>query len=142
MGAPSDNHEKRLVAMFDSFTKTVARNFSRNLKRAKENRDKHFLEEPIDCILELLSHEDRYPSDYFVFFADELSCVVYSETLYKALLSLPENQRKVLLLDFWYDLTDEEIAKRMEVTVRTVYNYRQRAFQAIRRFYEQGSSEP
>lgn len=141
MGAPSDNHEKRLVAMFDSFSKTVARNFSRNLKRAKENRDKHFSEEPIDYILELLSHEDRYPSDYFVLFADELSCVVYSETLYKALLSLPEKQRKVLLLDFWYDLTDEEIAKRMEVTVRTVYNYRQRAFQAIRIFYERGSSE-
>ena len=114
MGAPSDNREKRMVAMFDSFSKTVARNFSRNLKRAKENRDKHFLEEPIDYILELLSHEDRYPSDYFVLFADELSCVVYSEILYKALLSLPESQRKVLLLDFWYDLTDEEIAKRME----------------------------
>ncbi len=142
MGAPSDNHEKRLVAMFDSFIKTVARNFCRNLKRAKENQDKHFSEEPIDYILELLSHEDRYPSDYFLLFADELSCVVYSETLYKALFSLPENHRKVLLLDFWYDLTDEEIAKRMEVTVRTVYNYRQRAFQAIRRFYEQGSSEP
>lgn len=142
MGVPSDNHEKRLVAMFDSFIKTVARNFCRNLKRAKENQDKHFSEEPIDYILELLSHEDRYPSDYFVLFADELSCVVYSETLYKALFSLPENHRKVLLLDFWYDLTDEEIAKRMEVTVRTVYNYRQRAFQAIRRFYEQGSSEP
>ena len=142
MGVPSDNHEKRLVAMFDSFIKTVARNFCRNLKRAKENQDKHFSEEPIDYILELLSHEDRYPSDYFVLFADELSCVVYSATLYKALFSLPENHRKVLLLDFWYDLTDEEIAKRMEVTVRTVYNYRQRAFQAIRRFYEQGSSEP
>ena len=142
MGAPSDNHEKRLVAMFDSFIKTVARNFCRNLKRAKENQDKHFSEEPIDYILELLSHEDRYPSDYFGLFADELSCGVYSETLYKALFSLPENHRKVLLLDFWYDLTDEEIAKRMEVTVRTVYNYRQRAFQAIRRFYEQGSSEP
>ena len=142
MGAPSDNHEKRLVAMFDSFIKTVARNFCRNLKRAKENQDKHFSEEPIDYILELLSHEDRYPSDYFVLYAGGHSCVVESETLYKALFSLPENHRKVLLLDFWYDLTDEEIAKRMEVTVRTVYNYRQRAFQAIRRFYEQGSSEP
>lgn len=82
MEAPSDNHEKRLVAMFDSFIKTVARNFCRNLKRAKENQDKHFSEEPIDYILELLSHEDRYPSDYFVLFADELSCVVYSETLW------------------------------------------------------------
>ena len=36
MMSPSD--EKRIVAMVDSFTKTVARNFSRNLKRAKANR--------------------------------------------------------------------------------------------------------
>ena len=34
MKSPSD-YEKRIVAMVDSFTKTVARNFSRNLKRAK-----------------------------------------------------------------------------------------------------------
>ena len=55
MNAPSD-YEKRIVAMVDSFTKTVARNFSRNLKRAKANREKHFSDEPIDYLLELLSH--------------------------------------------------------------------------------------
>ena len=46
MNAPSD-YEKRIVAMVDSFTKTVARNFSRNLKRAKANREKHFSDEPM-----------------------------------------------------------------------------------------------
>lgn len=141
MSAPSE-YEKRLIAMFDSFSKTVAKNFCRNLKRAKENREKHFSEEPIDYILDLLSHEDRHPSDNFVLYADELSCVVHSETLYKALRSLPEKQRKVLLFDFWGSFTDEEIANRMEVTTRTVYNLRQRAFKTIRVFYEQGSSEP
>ena len=141
MSAPS-KYEKRLIAMFDSFSKTVARNFSRNLKRAEENRDKHYSEEPIDYLLDLLSHEDRYPSDHFVLYADELSCVVDSETLYKALLSLSEKQRNVLLLDFWYDWTDEEIAVRMEVTTRTVYNLRQRAYKAIRNYYEQRGSEP
>jgi len=140
MKSPSE-HERRLIAMFDSFSKTVARNFSRNLKRAKANREKHFSDEPIDYFLELLSHDDRYPSDHFVLYADELSCVVHSETLYKALCSLPEKQRKVLLLDFWGSFTDGEIAARMEVTTRTVYNLRQRAFKAIRTFYEQGSSE-
>ncbi|MFR8873335.1 MAG: RNA polymerase sigma factor [Oscillospiraceae bacterium] len=55
---------------------------------------------------------------------------------------LPDKQRKVLLFDFWGALPDGEIAKRMEVTTRTVYNLRQRAFQAIRTFYEQESSEP
>jgi len=132
MMSPSD--EKRIVAMVDSFTKTVARNFSRNLKRAKANREKHFSDEPIDYLLETLSHDDRYPSDHFVLYADELSCVVYSETLYKALCSLPEKQRKVLLFDFWYAWTDGEIADRMEVTTRTVYNLRQRAFKQSENF--------
>ena len=118
MKSPSDD-EKRIVAMVDSFTKTVARNFSRNLKRAKANAEKHYSDEPVDYFLETLSHDDRYPSDYFVLYADELSCVVYSETLYKALRSLPDKQRKVLLFDFWGTLPDVEIAKRMEVTTRT-----------------------
>lgn len=87
MMSPSD-YEKRIVAMVDSFTKTVVRNFSRNLKRVKANREKHFSDEPIDYFLELLSHDDRYPSDHFVLYADELSYVVHSETLYKALCSL------------------------------------------------------
>ena len=80
MMSPSD--EKRIIAMVDSFTKTVARNFSRNLKRAKANAEKHYSDEPVDYFLETLSHDDRYPSDYFVLYADELSCVVYSETLF------------------------------------------------------------
>lgn len=83
-------------------------------------------------IVAMFDSEDRYPSDHFVLYADELSCVVYSETLYKALLSLPEKQLNVLLFDFWYAWTDEEIAERMEATTRTVYNLRQRAFKAIR----------
>ena len=141
MKSPSED-EKRIVAMVDSFTKTVARNFSRNLKRAKGNVQKHYSDEPIDYFLEILSRDDRYPSDYFVLYADELPCVVHSETLYKVLCSLSDKQRKVLLFDFWYAWTDVEIAKRMEVTTRTVYNLRQRAFQTIRTYYEQGSSEP
>lgn len=80
MMSPSDD-EKRIVAMVDSFTKTVARNFSRNLKRAKANAEKHYSDEPVDYLLETLSHDDRYPSDHFVLYADELSCVVHSETI-------------------------------------------------------------
>ena len=52
MMSPSD--EKRIVAMVDSFTKTVARNFSRNLKRAKANAEKHYSDEPVDYLLETL----------------------------------------------------------------------------------------
>ena len=46
--------------------------------------------------------------------------MVENETLYYALLSLKERQRKVLLLGFWHGLTDGETAKKMEVSVWTV----------------------
>lgn len=59
MMSPSD--EERIVAMVDSFTKTVARNFSRNLKRAKANAEKHYSDEPVDYLLETLSHDDIRP---------------------------------------------------------------------------------
>ena len=139
---PSPSNEDCICAMFDSFSKTVSRNFVRNLDRAEGNRDKHFAEEPADYILELLGHEDKYPSESFVLYAGGHSCVVESETLYKALLSLSERQRKVLLLGFWRGQADGEISERMEVTTRTVYNLRRRAFSRIREYYEKRGRNP
>lgn len=143
MSAPLDK-TARIIAMFDSYCKTVARNASRNLKRAKTNKAKHdvMVGAPMQYIFDLISHEDTYPSDQYTLYADKFSCVVYSETLYKALLTLPDQQRAVLLLDFWHGWTDKEIAEELEVTPRTVYNLRQRAFMAIQRFYEQEGQEP
>ena len=143
MSTPSEK-ENRLCAMFDSFCKTVARNFSRNLKRAAENRKKYdgTGAEPVQYLLDLLGHENTHPSDHLVLYADEFPCVVDSEILHKALQSLSDNQRGVLLFDFWMDLSDEEISKRLGVTTRTVYNLRQRAFRKIRKFYEQQGRDP
>ena len=133
---PSPSHEERICAMFDSFVKTVARNCVRNLQRDEANRSRHIADEPVEYLLELLGREDDYLSDSYVLYVDGYPCVVESETLYKALQSLPDKQRKVLLLDFWRDRSDKEIAREMEVTPRTVYNMRQRAYKAIRDFYE------
>ena len=115
---PPSDYEKRIVAMFDSFCKTVVRNCSRNLKRTKQNADKHSIGEPVE------------------------SCEIQSETLYEALCSLPEAQRKGLLLGFWGGFGDEEIARRLSVTPRTVYNLRQRAFKVVKAFYEQKRAPP
>ncbi len=140
MTLPSD--EKRICVMFDSFCKKVSCNYLRDLERAEERRDTHYPEEPIDYFLELSGRRDAYPSDSFVLYADGLPCAVESETLYKALLSLAERQRDVLLLGFWRGLADGEISERMEVTTRTVYNLRQRAFSRIREYYEKRGRDP
>lgn len=50
----SPSNEDHICAMFDSFCKTMSRNFVRNLDRAEGNRDKHFCDEPVDYLLETL----------------------------------------------------------------------------------------
>ena len=137
MTPPSDR-EIALCKMFESFCVTAIRNFGRNLKRAMKNRQKHdgTGEESVEYLIGLLSAEDRYSSEQFVLDVDGLPCVLENELLYNALQSLPDRERRVILYDFWYDCKDREISKKLEVTVRTVYNLRQRAFKKIRTYYE------
>ena len=61
----SPSNEDRICAMFDSFCKTVSRNFVRNLDRAGNNRDKHFADEPVDYLLETLGRRDEIPFRVF-----------------------------------------------------------------------------
>lgn len=123
---------------FAKFCFEVIKNECKNIKRAAGSRKDHKAtgEEPVEYLLELLTHEDTYTVEDLVFTVDGKSCAVKSEILFEALKSLPENQRKVILYDFWLELKDREIAERLEVTVRTVYNLRQRAFKKIRTYYE------
>ena len=84
MNAPSEQYKRRIVAMFDSFAKTVSRNYSRNLKRAKRNHDKHFTQEPVELLLELWGEWDEYPSHPYSLYVNEYPCAIESETLYGA----------------------------------------------------------
>ena len=135
---PPSEREDILCSMFESFCITAIRNFGRNLKRAIKNRQKHdgTGEESVEYLVSLLSTEDVYAADQLVLDVDGLPCVLENELLYNALLTLPDKERRVILYDFWYDLKDEEISEKLEVTVRTVYNLRQRAFKKIRTYYE------
>ncbi len=137
MEPPSDR-ENSLCALFDSFCVTVIRNFGRNLKQGERNRKKHdgTGEESVEYLVELLSSEDVHESEQLTLSADGLPCVLESDLLYNALQSLPDQERKAILYDFWYDWKDGEISEKLGVTVRTVYNLRQRAFKKIRTYYE------
>lgn len=130
------NKAERICAMFDSYCKTVLRNASKNEKRALANRKKREIVTDERIQIDAIRHEDTYPSTQLVIREEKFSCVISSDKLYMALLSLPENQRVALILDFWYRWKDEKIAIYLNVTPRTVYNLRQNAFKAIRRYYE------
>ena len=133
MTMPSDT-ERENCHKFAKFCFRVIKNECSNIKRAAGYDATG--EEPVEYLLELLSHEDAYTVENLILNVDGKPCVMESEILFEALKSLPDDQQKTLLYDFWLELKDREIAERLEVTVRTVYNLRQRAFNRIRTYYE------
>ena len=138
----TSSFEQRICAMFDSFCKTVSRNYVRNLERVERNRQKHIMDALVSFFLELLGHEDHHPSDTFAFCINEHAYEIADERVYHALLGLPKKQRVVIILSFWEELSDRQIAEKMEVTPRTVYNLKYRAFSSIREFYEKRGRDP
>lgn len=135
--APSHT-EKENCRKFAKFCFKVIKNECSNIKRAAGIRKEYDAtgEEPVEYLLELLAHEGTYTVENLILVVDGKPCAVESEMLFEALKSLPDDQRKVILYDFWQELKDREIAERLEVTVRTVYNLRQRAFKRIKSYYE------
>ena len=122
--------------MFDSYCKTVIRNASINLKRGFALRREREATGVDEAWFDSMEAMDDYPSAHFELKVGTLRCFISSGILYKAMITLTERQKTVLILDFWNELPDKEIAKNIGVTLRTVYNTRQSAFKAIQMYYE------
>ena len=102
--------------------------------------------EKLQYLFETQVQDDVYPSEHLVLQGKSHICVITSEWLYNAMQKLSETQREVLIqlnliLDFWYGYSDIEIAAQFAVTPRTIYNWRQKAFAAIRKYYERNHYE-
>ena len=93
MSAPSDR-EKRLFEMFDGYCKFALDNTSKYLLRKMGTRAQREEIHDTDVMIGLFSQEDEYPSHRFIVFADELTCMVSYEILYKAFMSMPEKQQR------------------------------------------------
>lgn len=128
--------EERLLEMFDSFCNTTIDNAVKHYQRKHSILNGREIATSPEIVDEYEGSDGSYRPTFHIR-VDELSCEVNDETLYNALLTLPKKEMQVLILDFWYLLRDKEIADYLEVTVRTVYNRRIRAFRTIQRFYEE-----
>ena len=102
----SDNNVD--MAIFDSYSKTVMRNMSRKktavIKKQKNNETGGA--EVMQYVMETYGKEDMYPSEFVVSDEHGHSCVVTTEWLYQAMTKLKECQKEVLILEFWYGLSE------------------------------------
>ena len=126
------------IKIFDCFVKTVMRNEYRDAVAEKKRIQNREAKPDLMNVLEI---EDVYPSEHFILDNEKYPCLIASDWLYDAMLELPKTQRETLILEFWYGYGDQEIAAYFHVTPRTIYNWRQKAFTAIRKYYERNGDE-
>ena len=126
------------IKIFDCFVKTVMRNEYRDAAAEKKRIQNR---EAKPDLLNVPEIEDVYPSEHFILDNEKYPCLIASDWLYDAMLELPKTQRETLILEFWYGYGDQEIAAYFHVTPRTIYNWRQKAFTAIRKYYERNGDE-
>ena len=126
------------IKIFDCFVKTVMRNEYRDAAAEKKRIQNREAKPELMNVQEI---EDVYPSEHFILDNEKYPCLIASDWLYDAMLELPKTQRETLILEFWYGYGDQEIAAYFHVTPRTIYNWRQKAFTAIRKYYERNGDE-
>lgn len=138
MSTPLYGETEYKTAMADSFSKTVMRNACRNyFEKKKLDKQKETVgTEKMQYLFEQQAHEDVYPSEHLILTEHDYICVVSNELLYRAIQRLPEKQKEVLILEFWYGLSMKQIREMMGVSAKTIYNWKQKAFQSIRDYYE------
>ena len=121
------NKEKRTIEyQFDSFCKKILREESRSIKR-KMQREKNLTSYAIaNPNQEDLFVYEKYPSDLHQFNVDQYQFGIENEKLAKALLSLPDNKRNIILLKYFWDMTDDEIANYLKQVRTTVMRQRTR----------------
>ena len=128
MSAPSHDDQLKLE-IFDSFSKTVMRNASRNFAAAAKTRRKNesVNTDIVQYILKTHGENAVYLSEHFI---------VATEWLYQAMLLLPPKQKEVVILEFWYGMSISEISETLRISRRSVSERKKNAFANIRSYYE------
>ena len=122
------SHEEHIRHTFDAFCKKVLRNEARDyldeLARQR-NREISFSDLPVE-VMEQLSVCDDYFADDRTFDVLGNTVQIASDELAEAIAALPKQKRDIILLSYFLDMPDGEIAKALNM-VRSSVAYRRSA---------------
>ena len=128
---------------FDSLCKKVLREYSRDIERQRKRRNEKevIFSGMSETEMADLYVEDEYPSDNAWFCVLGYQIEIQNELLADAIASLSEEMRDILLLSYFLEMNDVEIAELMNMIRRTVQRRRCSSLEMIREqmeddFYE------
>ncbi|GHU90213.1 DNA-directed RNA polymerase sigma-70 factor [Clostridia bacterium] len=124
---------------FDSFCKTVLRNEARNHyaedKRRRE-REINFSTLSEQDLAQFVKF-DEYPTDSVHFNVLGYPVAVKDDAIAAAIAALPCDRRDIILLSYFLDMTDTEIADKLKLVRSTVQYRRARSLRELKNFMEE-----
>jgi len=125
---PSD-FQKTVQCRFESCLKKVVRSvvkdYYKELNRRK-NKEISFSELP-DVLVDKMAVWDDYETDYTIFSVCGIDIRVLDDELAEALKKLPERKRNTLLMYYFLEMTESEIANLQKITQSGVFRNRHHA---------------
>ena len=129
-----EHHYRHKQHTFDAFCKRTIRNESANAFRQVRVQQDRFvsLSDLSEEGSEALATYDLYPWEYTSFPVDGDVIFIRDNRLAAALTTHPKRFRDILLMYFFLDMADREIAERMNMARRTVNARRQKAYRLLK----------
>ena len=131
---PSD-FQKTVQCRFESCLKKVVRHivkdYQQGLKRRKD-KEIPFCELP-EIFVENFAVRDDYETDYTIFSVCGIDIRVLDDELAEALKKLPERKRNTLLMYYFLEMTESEIANLQKITQSGVFRNRHHALETMKK---------
>jgi len=129
--------------IFDCYCKKILKNEAINIQKHNQymNEKQISLSELTPEQLAEICSCDEYSTDYSKFKVLEYDIAVKDELLAEALQELPEKKRDIILLSYFLDYTDLEIAELLHLVRRTVNDQRNKALKDLRKRMEEKEHE-
>lgn len=143
MEQSSSEKEQTIMHQFDSYCKLVLHGEAVNYKKEMDYRNRHevsifqLTEEELGC----LKIMDEYAIESEIFRVLNYDIEVKNELLVKALKNLPEKKRNVVLLSFFMDMSDTEIAKMMHLVKSTIHHHRTSSLEILKLIMERSMND-
>ena len=135
----SSSFEQAIQAQFDCLTKKVIKRAAKKYQRgiARPLTHETVFSDISDMELNKFGVHDTYSSNYTAFNVLGMEVQVSDDQLSKALKSIPERKRNIILLSYFMDMSDAEIGELMNVVRTTVYRHRTSTLEEIRKLMEE-----
>lgn len=137
-----------------SFQTTIENQFDYICKRAMEDERKNYFlylsrlakrevsfSDIGDYLVNQFATTDSYSSDFQIFTLNDISVGIENDLLSEALKELPDKKREILLLFYFMDMSDSEIADLLKLNRSTVYRHRTSGLDLIKKFMEEENEE-